>query len=699
MDGLRKLLGSGIMLGLSLIASPASSVHASVTDGASITASAGTLARMSPDALPDEVRRAALMHLEAVGAAIDARWSDAMLGGIRPINQRGIRGVAYYDIEVLVNGAPAGFMIATNGAHAKPIVRFSTTAESPTEQVAREAEAKGAVSARFVKADVHYGAFAAGKLVASTLEDGDDEGRRWRRLESAARKGARADARRAKAADSDPSVRAAIAPPTAAGTRCSTPTRTGGDGTTAPAWQISSPAYDQLEPGEAPNPSTFCASGCGPTAWAILIGWIDRQASTDPAWYDYRGIVREGGVASPTARNAVAPSSFNDVAKRIVADIRNDVPTACQATRGSSTDVYAMGHIGKYLERLGMYGPLEHWTYHIGGGSSGWVGDRVEQMICEHKTPAIVGIGYSSHYVVAHQTWRDASGQLWIWANYGWGDSSGEWTSDVTFFAGTLLKKYRPTYPADFDPVPPPPPTWGITKQLTVPADQPWVDTGIDVYAGSELSIAAAGTWFNTEWSGVGPDGFRGYRHPGTTLGSADLATLIGSVGGVPFPVGAARTFASPATGRLYLGMNDVPGTYGDNHGSLVVTVRFTSGAIAHVTVGAGDAWKNTNLTLGPGTPYVVRAQGRWSNAGAPTLGPEGYVGYRHPGTVLGNADLASLIGQIGSATFPIGASSWDGSAPQPGGVLYLGMNDVPGTYGDNQGELQVQVSYGWLIY
>jgi hypothetical protein len=122
-----------------------------------------------------------------------------------------------------------------------------------------------------------------------------------------------------------------------------------------------------------------------------------------------------------------------------------------------------------------------------------------------------------------------------------------------------------------------------VVKDVTVNAAQEWFDTGIDVGAGDSVTIQASGSWSNSEQpargGGVrpgpltGPDGFGGDFLNGTLLPSAPLGALVARVGGSVFLVGASFQGAAPAAGRLMLSMNDVAGTFSDNHGSLAVHI------------------------------------------------------------------------------------------------------------------------------
>lgn len=113
------------------------------------------------------------------------------------------------------------------------------------------------------------------------------------------------------------------------------------------------------------------------------------------------------------------------------------------------------------------------------------------------------------------------------------------------------------------------------TRTVVVDAGKMWVDTGITLASGDGLVMQASGQWANTtphvSYDAKGLDN----TWPGTVLESANIGSLIGSVGGVIFPVGAYYSDGSPASGRLYLSMNDVPGTYSDNWGQVSVKISY----------------------------------------------------------------------------------------------------------------------------
>ncbi len=119
-------------------------------------------------------------------------------------------------------------------------------------------------------------------------------------------------------------------------------------------------------------------------------------------------------------------------------------------------------------------------------------------------------------------------------------------------------------------------PTVNQPESQTVKIDSRtmWVDTGVTLSQGETLEIQASGLWANSgdNPKAYGPNGLNN-SWPGTLLESANNGSLIGRVGGVIFAVGANYSGRSPSSGRLYLSMNDVPGTYSDNSGSVIARV------------------------------------------------------------------------------------------------------------------------------
>lgn len=117
---------------------------------------------------------------------------------------------------------------------------------------------------------------------------------------------------------------------------------------------------------------------------------------------------------------------------------------------------------------------------------------------------------------------------------------------------------------------------------VTVPANQRWVDTGITVRRGQQVTFNASG---EVQLSAdpndkASPDGSLKGRYPGAAAMQTTLAgALIGRVGTSAFGIGNQRTpLPMPADGRLYVGIND--DTPGDNQGQFQVQVLPQLGAI-----------------------------------------------------------------------------------------------------------------------
>lgn len=110
---------------------------------------------------------------------------------------------------------------------------------------------------------------------------------------------------------------------------------------------------------------------------------------------------------------------------------------------------------------------------------------------------------------------------------------------------------------------------------LSVPANQQWIATGLNVRRGDSLTITATGT---VQLSGdpndtATPTGSTKGRYAQNAPLPAVLAGgLIGKIGnGKPFGIGSNATFTAPNTGQLFLGVND--DGMGDNQGAYQVTI------------------------------------------------------------------------------------------------------------------------------
>ena len=115
---------------------------------------------------------------------------------------------------------------------------------------------------------------------------------------------------------------------------------------------------------------------------------------------------------------------------------------------------------------------------------------------------------------------------------------------------------------------------------VTVPANQQWVDSGLTVRQGQALSIRASGevTLSADSNDKATPNGSLNGRHAvNAPLPQTLAGALIGRIGnGQPFGIGAGpANINAPGSGRLYLGVND--DGMGDNNGQFQVSIN-TSG-------------------------------------------------------------------------------------------------------------------------
>jgi tetratricopeptide (TPR) repeat protein len=118
---------------------------------------------------------------------------------------------------------------------------------------------------------------------------------------------------------------------------------------------------------------------------------------------------------------------------------------------------------------------------------------------------------------------------------------------------------------------------WTETKRVSVPADAMWFDTGITLAKGAKLDIRASGQWSDGGlplhyWGANGT----GNPWPGTLVASANLDALVGKIGNVTFLAGESYSGNSPASGKLYLSMNDIPNSFPGNLGAMDVEISYS---------------------------------------------------------------------------------------------------------------------------
>jgi small nuclear ribonucleoprotein (snRNP)-like protein len=112
---------------------------------------------------------------------------------------------------------------------------------------------------------------------------------------------------------------------------------------------------------------------------------------------------------------------------------------------------------------------------------------------------------------------------------------------------------------------------------IQVEAARQWTDTNILVRRGDRLIFSATGQVAIRANAGaadmLGPDGSPTEARTGAPTSAIGVGGLIGRIGtGAPFAIGSnSQPITMPASGRLYLGVNDAGAS--DNSGAFTVTV------------------------------------------------------------------------------------------------------------------------------
>ena len=225
--------------------------------------------------------------------------------------------------------------------------------------------------------------------------------------------------------------------------------------------------YDQFDADDPVN-DTDCMSGCGPTAWAMLIGWGDRIAAggSNSAWAGRWGLYRwQAG----RIWDRVAPQHFDDgfegpYAKDMIMEINHDVGTFCNAFNDNGATYPGTMHLVlNYLDgRSGMQ--VNTWYLQYGIDPFGY---NEQTLISNARNviknendwarPAVIGTGFFSHYPLAYGYRQKQQPMCWnncdwegctqsctftllkgFYVNQGWGGDTGEWVAADLFFTGRI---------------------------------------------------------------------------------------------------------------------------------------------------------------------------------------------------------------------------------------------------------------------
>ena len=115
------------------------------------------------------------------------------------------------------------------------------------------------------------------------------------------------------------------------------------------------------------------------------------------------------------------------------------------------------------------------------------------------------------------------------------------------------------------------------TRTIVVPANRLWTPTNISVHQGDRIRIQTTGEIHWTANAGdraISAGSLEFKKTPGAPMPNAFVGALIGRIdGGRPFGIGDQTSIVAPATGLLYLGVND--DGVSDNSGQFQVVVSW----------------------------------------------------------------------------------------------------------------------------
>jgi hypothetical protein len=205
--------------------------------------------------------------------------------------------------------------------------------------------------------------------------------------------------------------------------------------------------YGQI-PSSHPINTSSCDTGSAATAWAMLFGWADKQASLGNSYWAPRwGLYREGG---GKGADVSAPGGMDDGIRAMIWEIRNQVGTQC-AGDSQPTAPWNMERAANYFrERSGTQLDTH---YSVQGLLDGQLREYVVESIRDRNTPAVIGTGWLTHYALAYgYAWRDRSveqcnndvcweeteyGHL-FYVNRGNGGAGNGWVPGSTWFVGEI---------------------------------------------------------------------------------------------------------------------------------------------------------------------------------------------------------------------------------------------------------------------
>jgi hypothetical protein len=344
----------------------------------------------------------------------------------RPLSGPTGNAVEYYEVPLVVKDHFAGVIVASQTPDDYPVVAWNLDQHSATAQLLARATAQGA-PVRMIRRmgptgyalETTDGAVLLSSGLAAVMRDNNSaqspsfaqiasDGLRWR---------------------------TAIAPQVSAARDLANHVQriqpfTSGDGThpSACILQTRTPRYDQPIRGGT-------AAGCGPTAWAILLGWGSQAgwagtapASFTQAWQPFGSVVR-----APDTMDDYNPS---DPAGVVTYKLRDRMSYA-ELVGQTAVHPNEMGKVWDYVTGISQGLVHTHTVFSWWFNPDPEYNKFVRDSICDMQRPAIVGIGAGStlHYPVA-EAFDPATGEYYL--NMGHGGYDDEWQPASTWFYGEV---------------------------------------------------------------------------------------------------------------------------------------------------------------------------------------------------------------------------------------------------------------------
>lgn len=267
---------------------------------------------------------------------------------------------------------------------------------------------------------------------------------------------------------------------------------------------------------------------------------------------------------------------------------------------------------------------------------------------------------------------------------------------------------------------------WEVLPTVEVRLAEQWIKTGIQLYKGTHVRLAASGTINLDGRTPVRPDGLSGRRDPDAPMPQQNDGALIAIIGQAEdspaILVGREREFTADIDGILYLTVNhwetrNASGAFRvevsiDRSGESSRGARGARGARGTgsgetsggreklVTVSGSAPWTDTGIDVTPNMTFEIVAEGTIEIGNRVTSGPDGArtgtgrtarlpVSDRGPGALI--ARIRYPDGRF-SNTIGLGAQSTPATEEGEYGRLFLGVNDD--NFDDNRGSYSVRIRW-----